>query len=171
MLKPICIQNFKAFGEPLVQLPLSKVTMVLGPNGSGKTSILDALGLLSQTAARQGSQEGFQWEGNWVNFSPDGRAATHRGNLDADLALGVSIEAGLEAQSWYSENTSGNLEPPKKIEYPVSNIPHSRKWRHVCTVDEQLQAVNEYPATSGSQPTLTFRVPTNDQYLQSGADE
>jgi predicted ATPase len=48
MLKRVKIQNFKSIGEPGVDLELKPLTFLVGPNGGGKSSILDALALASQ---------------------------------------------------------------------------------------------------------------------------
>lgn len=47
MLKAIALKNFKAFGE--VDLPFGRLTLLSGLNGSGKSSILQSLGLLRQS--------------------------------------------------------------------------------------------------------------------------
>jgi hypothetical protein len=48
MLKAIHIENFKAFGEK-VEIPLAPITLILGENSAGKSSVLQALSLLKQT--------------------------------------------------------------------------------------------------------------------------
>jgi hypothetical protein len=48
MLTAIGIANFKAYGEPLQRIPLGRVTVLLGPNSGGKSSISQALLVLRQ---------------------------------------------------------------------------------------------------------------------------
>lgn len=43
MLTRVQIQNFKSIGEPGVDLELKPLTLLVGPNGGGKSSILEAL--------------------------------------------------------------------------------------------------------------------------------
>lgn len=43
MLSRVKIQNFKSIGEPGVDLELKPLTFLVGPNGGGKSSILDAI--------------------------------------------------------------------------------------------------------------------------------
>ena len=49
MLTGIGLRNFKAFGERMQELPLSKITLIYGPNSGGKSSIIHALLLLKQS--------------------------------------------------------------------------------------------------------------------------
>lgn len=50
MLKSIGIANFKAFGKELQTVPLRPLTLVFGPNSSGKSSLIHSLLLLHQAA-------------------------------------------------------------------------------------------------------------------------
>ena len=46
MLTGIGLRNFKAFGDEMQEAPLSKITLIYGPNSGGKSSIIQALLLL-----------------------------------------------------------------------------------------------------------------------------
>ena len=48
MLSRVTIQNFKSIGEPGVDLELKPLTFLVGPNGGGKSSILEAIGVTAQ---------------------------------------------------------------------------------------------------------------------------
>jgi hypothetical protein len=48
MLRSIQLENFKAFGQRTI-IPLAPITLIFGQNSAGKSSILQALGLLKQT--------------------------------------------------------------------------------------------------------------------------
>ena len=49
MLHEIGLKNFKAFGAHLQKAPLSKISLIYGPNSGGKSSIIQALLLLKQS--------------------------------------------------------------------------------------------------------------------------
>ena len=49
MLHEIGLKNFKAFGTHLQKAPLSKISLIYGPNSGGKSSIIQALLLLKQS--------------------------------------------------------------------------------------------------------------------------
>ena len=48
MISRVAIQNFKSIGEPGVDLELKPLTLLVGPNGGGKSSILEAIGVAIQ---------------------------------------------------------------------------------------------------------------------------
>ena len=52
MLKKISLENFKPFGRPQVA-ELKPITLVYGPNSSGKSSLIQSLLLLAQSLRPQ----------------------------------------------------------------------------------------------------------------------
>ncbi len=58
MFKSLVLENFKAFGNR-VHVPLAPITLIFGPNSSGKSSLLQSLLLLKQTLAEQGDTNRF----------------------------------------------------------------------------------------------------------------
>ena len=56
MLKSLGLKNFKAFGE--LELPFGSLTLLSGLNGSGKSSVLQSLGLLRQSYDSEGLKRG-----------------------------------------------------------------------------------------------------------------
>ena len=48
MISRVAIKNFKSIGEPGVDLELKPLTLLVGPNGGGKSSILEAIAVASQ---------------------------------------------------------------------------------------------------------------------------
>ena len=49
MLTEIRLRNFKAFGAEMQTIPMSKITLIYGPNSGGKSSIIQSLLLLKQS--------------------------------------------------------------------------------------------------------------------------
>ena len=89
MIESIEFTNFKALRK--TTLPLSPFTLLLGPNGSGKTSVLQAVQDIATLAAQQ-----FQ------NFA--------RVNLDKDRD---AIFSGSRSQIW-SATRSVTIEDPRE---------------------------------------------------------
>ena len=56
MFTEIGIENFKAFGK-MQRIPLKPITLLYGPNSSGKSSIMQALLLLKQTKEESGDDK------------------------------------------------------------------------------------------------------------------
>ena len=48
MISRVAIKNFKSIGDPGVDLELKPLTLLVGPNGGGKSSILEAIAVASQ---------------------------------------------------------------------------------------------------------------------------
>ena len=49
MLTELRLKNFKAFGAEMQKVPMSKITLIYGPNSGGKSSIIQSLMLLKQS--------------------------------------------------------------------------------------------------------------------------
>lgn len=50
MLRTLSLLKWKSFGEPLSHVPFSRLTLLVGPNASGKSNVLDALRFLQGLA-------------------------------------------------------------------------------------------------------------------------
>ena len=99
MIRSFSVAGFKPFGKRL-DVPLAPLTIVVGPNGSGKTSLFEAMGLLAQSVL----QRGLRWTSRtdqrtgWTDDAPDWvrlpepPACLHGGRDDADLILGLDLD-------------------------------------------------------------------------------
>ncbi len=69
MLTSITLENFKGFREKTT-IPLSPITMFFGPNSGGKSSILQAMLMMKQTAENRRDLDGtaILTQGNWVDL-------------------------------------------------------------------------------------------------------
>lgn len=83
MITTVKIANFKSIGEPGVELELKPLTLLVGPNGGGKSSILEAIAV----AAQGGSS------GRLVQF-PDPGHLWHKRSPESQpsIVLGVPPE-------------------------------------------------------------------------------
>ena len=61
MISSISIENFKAFGNKQT-LPVKPITLIFGPNSSGKSSIIHSL-LFAQNALKTGNLDVFRTSG------------------------------------------------------------------------------------------------------------
>lgn len=77
MISSVSIKNFKSIGDPGVDLELKPLTLLVGPNGGGKSSILEAIAVAAQQHTK----------GNITEF-PSPPAVYHKGE-DAPVAIDV----------------------------------------------------------------------------------
>src|SRR5579859_1055576 len=127
MIDSIAVRNFKAFGDAAVRLDLKPLTIILGPNGSGKTAALEALGLFSQTASRQYHERGFRWNGPWCNLGVDGKAAFHNRDTSCELEIGCGIALGEHFRTWYQQHAGSDVPVNKSVEYRIAYRESSRE--------------------------------------------
>ncbi len=85
MLTRVKIQNFKSIGEPGVDLELKPLTILVGPNGGGKSSILEAIALISQSVGGE-----LRHAGELVKFSSLQDFA-HKGDMSRVFAFETAI--------------------------------------------------------------------------------
>ncbi len=91
LVRSLTLENFKGFGTRQC-LPLAPLTLIYGPNSGGKTSILQALAMLSQSASSSASGL-LDPHGPLVDLGGL-RALLHRHDASKVLTLGFACEAG-----------------------------------------------------------------------------
>jgi energy-coupling factor transporter ATP-binding protein EcfA2 len=104
------VQNFKALRD--VTFDLTPLHVLIGPNDSGKSSILQALGALGRSADRPLAQA---FTGLW-----DGRSLVWQGNGDGTVVLSATLAASDEL-----------------IQYEL-HVNFASQGREPCRVDEKL---------------------------------
>lgn len=88
MFKNIGINNFKGFSQPQ-RIRLAPVTLIYGPNSSGKSSIIQALMLLRQSITRPSEKGGLVSTGEYVDL---GTFSSMMNNHDTRNNLEFSVE-------------------------------------------------------------------------------
>ena len=94
MLIEVGLRNFKAFGDLEQKAPLSKITLIYGPNSGGKSSILQAMLMLKQSALEAGNAStiwGLVTRGEYVDL---GSYAALLHNHDQEKQLGITLSYG-----------------------------------------------------------------------------
>ena len=91
MLLEIRLKNFKAFADIEQKAPMSRITLIYGPNSSGKSSIIQAILMLKQSALESGSAAtiwGLVTRGEYIDLGSH-VALLH--NHDEEKQLGVGL--------------------------------------------------------------------------------
>ena len=95
MLLEVGIKNFKAFGDVEQKAPMSKITLIYGPNSGGKSSIIQAILMLKQSALEAGNAStiwGLVTRGEYIDLGSY-PALLHRHNLDKQLGLRLKFDS------------------------------------------------------------------------------
>ncbi|VVN71075.1 hypothetical protein PS726_00419 [Pseudomonas fluorescens] len=96
MFKNIGINNFKGFSQPQ-RIRLAPVTLIYGPNSSGKSSIIQALMLLKQSITRPSEKGGLVSTGEYIDL---GTFSSMMNNHNTQNDLEFSVEySPLKRQS------------------------------------------------------------------------
>src|SRR5437762_2210574 len=148
-LKEIRIKNFKIVQDSS-QLPLQPLTLLIGRNGSGKSSVIEALDWLSHAvySGAQSATEPFQRIRDIVkNWEPDTLPNFHvelvfdtedfsEGNVFYKLSVGANDTVGEIPQINYEElyTDSGNA--------TFIQTDEGNRRRRVNTADELLKAAD-----------------------------
>ena len=141
MLTKLETQNFKAFGER-VSFDLRPLTVLIGANGSGKSSALEAIGLLSQNAAPAEGAPEFKWKDQHVDLGTTGSSAFHKPDHDLRLSLSVEVEAGNYFRNWLLKHNHDSDAEATTLGYSVGHRRGSQEWRHELIVDGEMIATN-----------------------------
>jgi energy-coupling factor transporter ATP-binding protein EcfA2 len=156
MLTKISAKNFKAFGQdPGLELSLSKLSLLLGQNNSGKTSALDVVALLVQTARTSPNYSGMAWSGELIDLGPSGEFAFHNAIRTGSLEIAVEILA----PRWLQEQQPRLLREDPTIGYRVSFRPSANRYAYEFLAGGHVlvrNLVKESP-TRGYQPELEIR--------------
>jgi len=91
MISSIAIENFKAFGKKQI-LPIKPITLIFGPNSSGKSSIIHSL-LFSQHALKTGELDVFLTFGGGTSVDLGGfKQYIFKGNPDNLLTWSATLQ-------------------------------------------------------------------------------
>ena len=96
----LVLRNFKAFGDPEQQAPLSRITLIYGPNSGGKSSIIQALLLLKQMESEyaQGLKRELVVKGRLIDLN-NYASLRHRHDTDRNIDIGVEFRQGQPGYS------------------------------------------------------------------------
>jgi predicted ATPase len=111
MLSSIQLQNLRSFGTSGA-LPLRPLTIIVGPNNAGKSTILDSLLLLRQTLNDPSYLPAFVTAGSLIDMG--GFDDLIRGGAEAaDRTITISLSIpDVVADSWPVPTTRSNTPPP-----------------------------------------------------------
>lgn len=95
-LSELTVENFKAFGERRQHLPIRPITLIYGPNSSGKSSLVQALALAHEVVVnRTGIVDTSRTQLAGESIDLGGfRQYVHCHELDRNVNLGFALDIG-----------------------------------------------------------------------------
>jgi predicted ATPase len=100
------LQNFKSIGPTGVDLEFAPLTILIGPNGAGKTSVLEAIGLVVQSANLQ-NRSGLQLDGALARVESEDLAFHGGAAKSAPLSFDFTFSpAALGMNVWWNPHAA-----------------------------------------------------------------
>jgi hypothetical protein len=138
-LTAITLENFRAWGQA-VKVPIKPITIVYGPNNSGKSGLVRALPLLSDSL-RAGGLDSLELLGRLAPYELDLGTLWHRSAFAGRvgrLRLGLEFEDGSPLQSiTWTIGEHGNSGRMTVLELVTDKgTPHATQLEHLPREDE-----------------------------------
>lgn len=159
MLSELGLRNFKAFGDEEQKAPMSKITLIYGPNSGGKSSIIQALLMLKQSLDRK-------WLNNRRSLMPRGEyvdlgsfsALLHKHAI-ANRALGISIKFRAHTQNTGTGVQMTFMEPgPKESATKDSSFVSELRYQIFDRNSPLLDAKLKYKSNENSWDMLRLLI-------------
>ena len=127
-LSRLTLENFKAFGERRQHMPIRPITLIYGPNSSGKSSLLQAIALAHEVVVNRAGivdTKKTQLAGESIDLGGF-RQYVHRHEANRDVNLGFGLDIG-EPDQVFIEFTIGSetITPSRGI--PVRDLIHTKR--------------------------------------------
>ena len=90
VLAEVGLRNFKAFGNGIQSAPMSRITLLYGPNSGGKSSVIQALLLLKQSEGNLPRGGALAPQGEYVDLAGL-RAMAHRHDDSQEVEINVKL--------------------------------------------------------------------------------
>lgn len=90
LLGELSLTNFKAFGAEVQSAPMSKITLIYGPNSGGKSSLIQTLLLLKQSGRDQPASSLINPRGDFVDLAGF-RSMVHQHDIEREIGINLSM--------------------------------------------------------------------------------
>ena len=126
MIKSLIIDNFKSL-EKSGELDIAPITLIMGPNSSGKSSILKPLLLMKQTADSRDLQRSVQVDGSYVELGPYHDFVF---NHDCKRSVKFPVFFSLSSERHVLANYEKKYQGKKQMKYFGLLVFQSQKFFH-----------------------------------------
>lgn len=122
MIRSLTIENFKAF-DKMPEMKLSRMSLLTGINGRGKSSFLQVLLLLSQSVRKQNSLQYLLTNGDWADLGNFSGII----NISCDVKAPVVLQFKTDSEKDNDFRLSYKYNPEKELGELVSMIVNQRE--------------------------------------------
>ena len=153
MLSRVKIQNFKSIGEPGVDLELKPLTFLVGPNGGGKSSILEGIAVAAQDSFEGRLVRFPSWREIIRNSSSEAVIDVYYAQVDLpDVRLGRRTRLSRENNNTAISRLANDGETPNRsfVEI-VERFTHERFTPHSFLISATRGHVT-FTAGTGEDP-------------------
>lgn len=105
MIKNVYLKNFKCFNE--IEIPLNNLTLLAGSNGSGKSTIIQALLILAQSLNLNNSQRKINFMGKYIKlgYSND---VFYEYNEEKEFVMSIGLKSDMDVTSMFTAEYQSN---------------------------------------------------------------
>ena len=169
-LTALGLRNFKAFGNEEQLAPMSRITLIYGPNSGGKSSVIQSLLLLKQSQGNLPRAAVLAPRGEYVDLAGF-KAMVHRHNEDDEVEITVSLTNNRRDGS--DEEVHINLTFGKDTQH-LTDLPVlariSYELKRWGKTDLLVRLKNNNNMPQGNQATATFIWDDDDSSIESFGD-
>lgn len=167
MINRMSIRNFKALGPQKYDFEIRPLTIFVGPNGTGKSSILQAIGLLAQTINSKDKYK-FLLEGDLVSFPAESYESLFYKKdqtewMEFDISFDGNRVPELRAllEGYRTKRNPNEIKLPERfsVSYDVSwRVKKYEDWRHEFKVNNETYLLAERINTDDGQTKTNYRI-------------
>ncbi len=161
MFTKLHIRGFKRLQD--VALDLGRITVLIGPNNAGKSSVLQFLAVLKQSLG----SSGLQLDGQLVRLGDASDVLSQETSPDARSRV-FRVEGRLTLASWSSATATPSVCP---VAYQCRFDPHGRLTHHIASLHhpgENLELRNQGIDTDPTAIALSRNGQNTQVHLRSG---
>jgi energy-coupling factor transporter ATP-binding protein EcfA2 len=167
MINKIGIRNFKALGPQKYDFGIRPLTIFVGPNGTGKSSVLQAIGLLAQTISSKDKYQ-FLLDGDLVSFPADSYESLfykkdQKEWMEFEIALdGKSVpDLRVLFERYRTKKIPNGIRLPGRfsVSYSVSwRVRKFDDWRHEFKVNNETNHLSQRIHPDAGHTESTYRI-------------
>lgn len=156
VLRKISIEGFKCF-KTKVDIDFAPITLFIGPNNSGKSSVLQSLLLLKQTVDYKNDEPALQIGGPLFDFGTY-KDMVCENNLKRNIKFNISVDVVHDKNSNFESNHEWQLEFACRKN---GRIVFVRKFKNVCDGQNIVTALSN---RKGDLAQVDVKLPCNKKF-------